>query len=117
MERIIAKCGLPCSECGAYKATIAHDEELRAEVAKAWSKMYGADIEPEDINCLGCHNEEVLFSHCNVCEIRACAAQRGLDNCGLCDDYICEKLEKFFEFVPENKVVLDKVRAERTPNS
>ncbi len=113
MEQIIAKCGLICSDCGAYKATLANDNELRAQVSEEWSKMFNVDIAPENINCLSCQNGEVLFSHCNVCEIRLCAVERGIENCGVCDDYICEKLEKFFEFVPDSKVVLDKVRAER----
>ena len=54
MDKIIAYCGLLCSECGAYIATLNDDNKKRKEVAKQWSEEYGGDITPEDINCVGC---------------------------------------------------------------
>jgi len=51
----IAVCGLDCASCEAYIATKRNDNELRAKVAKKWSKNFKhPNLKPEDINCLGC---------------------------------------------------------------
>lgn len=91
MSEIMAYCGLLCGECPAYKATVADDMAIREKTAKAWSKMFGREVVPETINCLGC-NSDVLFSHCSVCEIRACAQGKGIAHCGKCGDFACEKV-------------------------
>ncbi len=46
VKKIVAKCGLACSECPAYIATQTNDDALRAETAAKWSKMFKADIKP-----------------------------------------------------------------------
>ena len=35
------------------------------------------------------------------CEIRPCAQERGVEVCGLCDDYPCDKVNAFAEQYPE----------------
>jgi hypothetical protein len=77
-----------------------NDNELRKKTAEEWSKQYNADIKAEDINCLGCKSE-VLFGHCNVCEIRKCAIGKSLDNCSKCSSFSCDQLEGILKFVPE----------------
>jgi hypothetical protein len=110
-KELISICGLPCHECGAYVATQSNDDAKRAEVAAMWSKMYDAEIVPEAINCDGCSSQgERVFQHCTVCEIRKCGIERGLDNCAHCDDYVCKKLESFFEMVPDNRARLDAIK-------
>lgn len=110
MEKIIAFCGLVCSECPAYLATQSDDDAERKKVAKTWSEEFNADISLEDINCDGCITDERVFRHCNVCQIRLCGKEKGILNCGYCDDYACENLTEFFEAVPDAKKVLDSVR-------
>lgn len=110
MEKIIGFCGITCSECPTYLATQKDDDSLRKKTADEWSKMFNAKLSPEDINCDGCITDERVFEHCNVCEIRLCGKGKGIRNCGYCEDYVCEKLNKFFGMVPEAKEVLDKVR-------
>jgi hypothetical protein len=74
MNEMTAICGLLCNQCGAFIATLNDDDAKRAEVARLWSKQYNHDIEPVDINCLGCTSDsDCLFNHCIVCEIRKCA--------------------------------------------
>ncbi|MBN2789128.1 MAG: DUF3795 domain-containing protein [Candidatus Delongbacteria bacterium] len=107
---MIGHCGLCCHECPAYLAMKNDDNKLRAETAQKWSEDYGADIKPEDINCQGCFSSEVVFSHCNVCEMRQCSMEKGLPNCAYCDIYPCDILSKFFEYVPTAKEQLDKVK-------
>jgi hypothetical protein len=112
MDEMIAICGIPCHECGAFLATRDDDDEKRAEVAQLWSKEYKSDILSEDINCEGCLSESGnLFNYSKTCEIRKCGKANGVINCAHCNDYACEKLEKFFEMVPDAKKRLDGIRA------
>lgn len=105
---MIAFCGLDCSVCPARTAYLTDDDDLRARTAAEWSEMYGADITPAGINCTGCTEEGVKFSHCeHGCEIRKCALPRGIANCGECGEYPCDRITGFFEFVPEAKVNLE----------
>lgn len=112
MKEMIAICGLACHECGALIATKNNDEAKRVEVAQEWSKLFNADIKPEDVYCDGCLSEGgYLFSHCNVCEIRKCGMEKSVENCAHCSDYACEKLEQFFQLAPEAKEQLSAIRA------
>ena len=111
MSEMIAICGLACHECGAFKATRDDDDARRAEVAKMWSEMFEAEIKPSDINCEGCTSDGVLFQHCTVCEVRKCGTAKGVVNCAHCDEYVCAKLEKFFEMVPDCRTRLDRIKA------
>ncbi|MCP4680713.1 MAG: DUF3795 domain-containing protein [Desulfobacterales bacterium] len=109
---MIAFCGIKCYECGGFLATKNNDDAKRAEVAQLWSKLYNADIKPNDINCDGCLSEgENVFSHCNVCEIRKCGKEKGVSNCAYCDEYACEKLNELFAMLPEAKESLDLLRS------
>ncbi|MDH4207759.1 MAG: DUF3795 domain-containing protein [Anaerolineae bacterium] len=112
MEEIVAYCGLTCSECPAYLATQANSDADRRSVAAKWSQDYGSDIKPDQINCDGClPGQGRYFSHCAVCDIRACGVARGVKNCAHCEDYGCEKLTRFFGLVPAAKAKLDGLRS------
>ena len=112
METIIAMCGIDCSECGAYQATRDDNDQKRREVAELWSKEYGSDIKPEDINCASCLSDsDNVFSYTTICEIRKCGREKGVTNCAHCPDYACERLKEFFGMVPEAKKRLDEIKA------
>jgi hypothetical protein len=113
MDKIVAVCGITCTECPAYQATQTDDDALRAKTAEEWSKMYGSDIKAEHINCDGCNTEGKKIHHCTECEIRLCGLDKGHDNCGQCADYACEKLEGFFGMVPDAKTTLDQIHNSR----
>jgi hypothetical protein len=108
---MIACCGLVCTDCGAYLATRTMDQAKAAQVAAEWSKQFHVQVLPEHVWCDGCTVAGRKCAHCAECEIRACALERNLANCGLCDEYACEKLQGFFAMVPPAKAVLDRVRA------
>jgi len=111
MNEMIAFCGLDCHQCGAFLATRKNNDAKRREVAELWSKEFGADIQPQDINCDGCLSEGgILFHHCEVCEIRNCGKDKAIQNCAYCAEYACDKLENFFSMVPEAKTNLDRIR-------
>ena len=111
MDKMIAFCGINCSECAAFLATQKDDNEERKKTAELWSKEFNADIKQEDINCEGCLSEgENIFSHCKVCEIRKCGQEKGLENCAHCSEYACEKLDNFFKIAPDGKATLDEIK-------
>lgn len=95
----MAYCGIMCDECPAYKATAGNNDELRKNTAGQWSKMYSADIRPEQVNCLGCRSD-IRFSHCDVCEVRACNLKKQLEHCGGCGSFSCSKENFILEHVP-----------------
>ena len=112
MDKIIAYCGLVCSDCPAYIATQADDRAALEQVAARWREEYNApDITVESVICDGCVTAD--GRHCGHwfdCQIRTCGMERGVANCAHCDDYACEKLEGFFGFAPEARVTLDAIK-------
>ena len=112
MEHMLGACGLVCSECEAFRATQNNDAKAIAQVAAQWSKQFATDISSEAVWCDGClAGSKRKCGHCADCEIRACVVNRGLTNCAGCDDYACDKLDKFFDMVPCCKGRLDAIRA------
>jgi hypothetical protein len=111
MEKKIAMCGIVCSDCGAFQATRDDDDQKRREVAELWSKEYGSDIKPEDINCESCRSDsDNVFNYTKVCEIRKCGKEKAVENCAHCADYACERLQEFFGMVPDAKKRLDEIK-------
>ena len=112
MNKIIAYCGLVCTDCSAYIATQADDQTALEKVAAQWRKEYNVpSFTVESVICDGCLDGGRKCSHCADCEIRACGVERGVINCAHCADYVCAKLEGFFGFAPDARVVLDQIRA------
>jgi len=114
VKKIIAFCGIVCSDCPVFIATKKDDNEERRRVAELWTKQYGEEYKPEDINCDGCLTKGPrVFSYCNTCEIRKCGQEKKVKNCAYCEEYICEKLAKLFNEYSKAKEVLDEIRASR----
>jgi len=103
MEKLIACCGLDCATCDARIATVKDDDELRKAVAEKWRTSYNApDLDYKMINCTGCLEEGVKFSHCSICEIRKCVESRGYKTCGDCSDMAaCNLVAGVHKYVPE----------------
>jgi hypothetical protein len=110
--KMIAYCGLICSECPAFIATKAGDSEKIASTAAEWSKQFGVNITPENVWCDGCLVGGRKCGHCGECEIRSCAAGKKAVNCGVCAEYeSCGKIRNFFNMAPGAKEVLDGIHA------
>ena len=111
-NKMIAYCGLVCTDCPAYVATQADDRAALEQVAAQWREEYNApNITVEYVICDGCLTTDGRrCGHCAECEIRACGIERGVVNCAHCDEYSCEKLEGFFGFAPDARAVLDGIR-------
>ena len=117
MSRIIAYCGLVCSNCPAFLATKNDDEAAREKTAAFYAKEYGFNFKPEDINCDGCLAVGGrLLDFCKNCEIKQCCSKKGLENCAVCDEQPCEILVKFHEFSPyaKDSLVFSKLLLSKT---
>jgi len=112
---MIAYCGIDCAVCPAFVATQNDDHQARAETAADWSKMFKAEIKPEDVNCDGCQSRsQRLFKYCAVCAIRKCAQDKALTTCAPCPDYPCSELDNIHKMVPEARQCLEEIRAGRS---
>ena len=101
MKYVLGYCGVECSKCPAYIATINNDNELRRRYATEQSEFYGIEILSERINCVGCLEDGEHLGYCSMCEIRRCCRDRGLETCAECDEYVCEELEKVYTVMNE----------------
>lgn len=113
-EKMIACCGLTCTDCAAYIAKKTNDDEMRKETASKWSSPDWT-VAPEEVNCDGCKSTGgVLFKHCTQCAVRACVTEKNLDNCAHCEDYGCEKLEGILKHLDSSaRESLEAIRAAR----
>jgi hypothetical protein len=87
-------CGDDCNYCPRYLATQSGDEKRLKEVAVIW-RMIGwrnTDELPEKIACHGCATVKI----CGL-GIKDCVIEKGIDGCGKCGEYPCDKLLKIFE--------------------
>ena len=115
MDKMIAYCGINCSDCPAFLATRADDDDMRHKVVVLWSKQFQMKLSDEDINCDGCKTDNgCLFGHCRTCRMRACCSEKKLDTCADCSDYECEELKAFHTFVPQAKEMIEKIRQVQT---
>ena len=111
VRRIVAYCGLICSDCEAYVATQAGDQAALEQVAAKWREEYNAPgLTVDDVPCDGCLVEGRKCSHCAQCDVRACGIERGVANCAHCSEYACDKLQRYFGFAPQMQTVLDEIR-------
>jgi hypothetical protein len=103
MEKLISCCGLNCATCDARTATVTNDDELRKSTAEKWRVAFNAaELSPSMINCTGCREDGVKFSHCDMCEIRKCVKAKGFNTCGDCPEMeTCSIVSAVHKYVPE----------------
>lgn len=89
-------CGDNCSVCPRYVATQSGDVEQLRKVAVLWYRVGLRDevVPPEELTCHGCSTENL----CAYEDVRECAIEKGVKNCGECEDYPCEKVLKVFKW-------------------
>ena len=112
MDKMIAYCGLVCTDCEAYIATQANDlVALERMAAKAREQFNQPDITVKAAMCDGClATSDRLCGYCYECAVRACGLERGVVNCAHCADYGCATLTAFWEMAPHARVTLDEVQ-------
>ena len=111
--KMIAYCGLVCTDCEAYQATQAKDQAALERVSAHWRELFNTTaITAATVLCDGCLSTDGWkCSHCAECNIRACAIQHGVANCAHCSDFVCAQLESFLNYAPEARTVLNQVKA------
>jgi len=99
MKENTGYCGLDCSKCECYIATINNNDELRKKVAKEWSELNNVIIPYQAINCLGCKQDSTKSIYCeSICEVRKCALKSNINSCDKCVKMgECEKLKPFLD--------------------
>jgi len=111
MSKMIAYCGLVCSNCPTFIATQNDDDAAREKTAALYAQKFGMNLQKEDINCDGCLSVgERKIGYCQVCEIRQCCLGRGLEHCVICPEQPCEKILRFHEFSPEAKASFEALK-------
>jgi hypothetical protein len=108
--QLFAFCGLDCGQCPAYIATQANDVAKLAALAQEW---FDGSTDHTIVLCDGCKpndRDAHLMKWCSECPTRACALERGLENCAYCEDYGCPKVRMVFDHAPEAEANLDKIR-------
>lgn len=100
----IAACGIDCTQCDAYVATVANDIKLKEDCARKWSSQ-NCTFSAEEIECHGCQASDWKMTQC--CEIKACAMSRGYNFCSYCGEYPCVKFNAPSE-------ILDKIKQAHT---
>jgi hypothetical protein len=92
---VIGVCGDNCSCCPRYIATQEGSLEALNKVKELWVRLgfRQPDSPARELACFGCGPE----NKCAYYEVRECAYGKGIDNCGLCQDYPCEVMDAVFE--------------------
>lgn len=90
--KLAATCGLFCRACGLYLATT-EDTDRLPQIAQRFG------VSEDAVRCYGCHSDR-RGPFCQTCTMIACAAEKGIEFCGACDEYPCETLKAFQEAMP-----------------
>lgn len=105
-----APCGISCTDCPVYIATITDDRELKKEVAFLWGKDFGINLTEKDMFCKGCGSKDTFFL-CTDCPMLKCCRKKEIENCGECNIYPCEHMRRFLNRLPDEKAFLDGIHS------
>ncbi len=88
-------CGDRCDVCPRYVATRNNDAALFEKIRRVYIKvgLRGEDTPLDSLTCRGCGPE----NKCAYSSVRDCALDRKIENCGVCSDYPCEKMNTVFQ--------------------
>ncbi len=91
---MIGICGDNCLFCPRYIVTQKGSAKDLENVKELWVKLGLRDrsFPAREMACHGCKPE----NKCAYSEIRACAAKRHVESCGLCDGYPCGLIDRAF---------------------
>ena len=92
---MICWCGIDCTRCRTFRATLNNDDEMRKVIQKYYEEI-GSTIEIKDLYCLGCRSDEIMLA-CSGCPYMKCGKEKGLKRCDECSEYPCESLQWYTE--------------------
>ncbi len=102
-KKLAAVCGLFCPGCSLLIAT--HEEPARLEGMAA---RMGRTV--DELRCNGCRSDRQCFYCTSMCQMKACAAGKGVDFCGDCGEYPCEMLKTFQKERPHRIELWDSLK-------
>ncbi len=109
-------CGVNCSDCDIFKATVHGDAEALQRAHKRWTKTaqehWGMQtLDPAILKCRGCRTEGAdIFKGCRHCPMRRCAKSRNLPSCGLCQEWkTCKQLGYVLAVEPAARATLERI--------
>jgi hypothetical protein len=98
MEEIQTLCGYRCDLCQFYIKNIESQKD-KERVSQEFNRIFGYNVQPEDVECVGCKNEG---KHADPdCPVRPCALEKGVENCAHCSEFICDRLKERINFTEE----------------
>ncbi len=91
-KKLAAVCGLFCPACRVFIGTREEPERL-----ERLAEQFHYPV--EEMKCDGCRSDR-RGPYCKICKMSVCAAEKGIDFCGECEEYPCEDLRKFQAAMP-----------------
>jgi hypothetical protein len=96
-ERLIAVCGLDCTDC---EIRTAPDDARAAEKLVAWFREMGwlqegegmAEVMQRTMYCHGCRGDRSVHWSADCWILQCCVDGKGLAFCSECDAFPCEQL-------------------------
>lgn len=94
-EEQIGACGDDCSYCLRYKATQSQNQVELKRIKDLWVSFgwKNPDVDSSELECWGCRKE----NKCAYGDLRNCAFEKGLRNCGYCKKYPCKLILEAFD--------------------
>jgi hypothetical protein len=108
-------CGLDCTACDVYKATVHGDQEARIRAAEGWQetarKHWGMEtLDPNVLDCRGCRAPGKKHQGYGQCPAERCARQKGVASCGLCPEWEeCRWLVEILTNDPQARINLQRI--------
>jgi len=98
----VAPCGLYCGVCAIHIAYREDNQKLKEKLLNLYKGgVPGKGTLPnseqltiEDIKCDGCLSNN-RFMHCEHCEVRNCAKEKGYTGCHECSEFPCKYIDCF----------------------
>jgi hypothetical protein len=97
---LAAACGTYCGACPAYIAKHSEDEQIKMKLQKRFSSRPMKALKGippsnwmDGLLCDGCLSGGMLAAHCQMCNIRLCAANKQNDSrCSDCEELPCYRI-------------------------
>ena len=99
MDPIVSKCGYRCDLCLCFEANLKDDSD-KQQFSDALAKYYNYTLPTDQIRpCKGCQAADGPPD--TNCQVYPCVQAKGIDNCGQCPDFGCDKLKTRMDTVEE----------------
>jgi len=89
---LLAPCGLYCGVCSIYIAHRDNNQKFKEKLMKVY-KPFVKGV--NEIACMGCLSEGVVFPVCRVCSIKKCCTAKEIEGCYQCEEFPCKYIENF----------------------